>query len=188
MLYFSFSKFGNNLQQLKLPFFLLKSLLISSTYHSNISSIRILLQQKLQLCKIKGKQLEDESLGLRFQQIEVGSTTNFRLNSGGAYMALSNRCSRHILLSVKQHNQHDLESGKLISIFSASDYPKFQEPKLRDIIESEFCKTGSLDEAIKLVKQFGGIERAQELAKEKADIAIRSLQCLPQSDFWTSEL
>ncbi|MFQ6631414.1 hypothetical protein Gotur_009339, partial [Gossypium turneri] len=36
-----------------------------------------------------------------------------------------------------------------------------KEPKLRDIIESEFCETGSLNEAIKLVKQCGGIERAQ---------------------------
>ncbi|PPS10625.1 hypothetical protein GOBAR_AA10011 [Gossypium barbadense] len=43
--------------------------------------------------------------------------------------------------------------------------------------------TGSLDEAIELVKQCGGIQRAQEFAKEKADIAIKSLQCLPQSDF-----
>ncbi|TYJ11902.1 hypothetical protein E1A91_A11G309700v1 [Gossypium mustelinum] len=58
-----------------------------------------------------------------------------------------------------------------------------KEPKLRDIIEFEFCETGSLDEAIELVKQCGGIERAQEFAKEKADIAIKSLQCLPQSDF-----
>ncbi|KAG8496001.1 hypothetical protein CXB51_009413 [Gossypium anomalum] len=57
-----------------------------------------------------------------------------------------------------------------------------KEPKLRDIIESEFCKTGSLDEAIELVKQCGGIERTEELAKEKADIAIKSLQCLLQSD------
>ncbi|PPD95536.1 hypothetical protein GOBAR_DD07429 [Gossypium barbadense] len=52
-----------------------------------------------------------------------------------------------------------------------------------DIIQSEFCETGSFDEAIELVKQCGGIERAQELAKEKADIAIKSLLCLPQSDF-----
>ncbi|KAK5825133.1 hypothetical protein PVK06_019937 [Gossypium arboreum] len=57
------------------------------------------------------------------------------------------------------------------------------EPKLRDIIKFEFCETGSLNEAIELVKQCGGIEREQELAKEKANIAIKSLQCLPQSDF-----
>lgn len=57
------------------------------------------------------------------------------------------------------------------------------EPKLRDIIESEFSETGSLEEAIELVKRCGGIEKAQELAKEKADLAIQNLQCLPQSTF-----
>ncbi|KAG4129252.1 hypothetical protein ERO13_D09G067700v2 [Gossypium hirsutum] len=74
----------------------------------------------------------------------------------------------------------DLAKGNLTApvIFALE-----KEPKLRDIIESEFCETGSLNEAIELVKQCGGIERAQKLAKEKADIAIKSLQCLPQSDF-----
>ncbi|XP_012461534.1 uncharacterized protein LOC105781547 [Gossypium raimondii] len=33
--------------------------------------------------QIKGKKLEDESLGLQFRQTEGGSTTDFRLNSGG---------------------------------------------------------------------------------------------------------
>ncbi|KAI3427622.1 uncharacterized protein J3R85_009478 [Psidium guajava] len=57
------------------------------------------------------------------------------------------------------------------------------EPKLREIIESEFCETGSLDKAIQLVKSSGGIERAQQLAKEKADLAVQNLRCLPQSAF-----
>ncbi|CAL0310214.1 unnamed protein product [Lupinus luteus] len=74
----------------------------------------------------------------------------------------------------------DLSKGNLTApvIFALE-----KEPKLRDIIESEFSETGSLDEAIELVKGCGGIERAQELAKEKADLAIQSLQCLPQSVF-----
>lgn len=74
----------------------------------------------------------------------------------------------------------DLANGNLTApvIFALE-----KEPKLRDIIESEFCETGSLDEAIKLVKSCGGIERAQGLAKEKADLAILNLQCLPQSGF-----
>ncbi|CAK8534854.1 unnamed protein product [Lathyrus sativus] len=72
----------------------------------------------------------------------------------------------------------DLAKGNLTApvIFALE-----KEPKLRDIIESEFSEIGSLDEAIELVKSCGGIERAQELAKEKADLAIQSLQCLPQS-------
>ncbi|KAE9621572.1 hypothetical protein Lal_00032899 [Lupinus albus] len=74
----------------------------------------------------------------------------------------------------------DLSKGNLTApvIFALE-----KEPKLRDIIESEFSEPGSLDEAIELVKSCGGIERAQELAKEKADLAIRNLQCLPQSTF-----
>ncbi|GMP66163.1 hypothetical protein CsSME_00026633 [Camellia sinensis var. sinensis] len=55
--------------------------------------------------------------------------------------------------------------------------------KLRELIDSEFSETGSLDEAIELVKSCGGIERAQDLAREKADLAIQNLQCLPQSTF-----
>ncbi|KAG8483119.1 hypothetical protein CXB51_022040 [Gossypium anomalum] len=44
-------------------------------------------------------------------------------------------------------------------------------------------QTGSLDETIELVKQYRGIKRAEEFTEEKADIAIKSLRCLPQSDF-----
>ncbi|TXG66624.1 hypothetical protein EZV62_007899 [Acer yangbiense] len=74
----------------------------------------------------------------------------------------------------------DLAKGNLTApvIFALE-----KEPKLREIIESEFCETGSLDEAIKLVKSCGGIERAQELAKKKADLAIQNLQGLRRSAF-----
>ncbi|KAK0600252.1 hypothetical protein LWI29_013081 [Acer saccharum] len=74
----------------------------------------------------------------------------------------------------------DLAKGNLTApvIFALE-----KEPKLREIIESEFCETGSLDEAIKLVKSCGGIERAQELAKKKADLAIQNLQGLRRSVF-----
>ncbi|KAI4323107.1 hypothetical protein L6164_022739 [Bauhinia variegata] len=74
----------------------------------------------------------------------------------------------------------DLAKGNLTApvIFALE-----KEPNLRDIIDSEFSDPGSLDEAIELVKSCGGIERAQELAKEKADLAVQNLQCLPQSKF-----
>jgi all-trans-nonaprenyl-diphosphate synthase len=74
----------------------------------------------------------------------------------------------------------DLAKGNLTApvIFALE-----QSPKLRDIIESEFCESGSIDEAIELVKSSGGIERAQELAKEKADLAIQNLRCLPQGSY-----
>ncbi|XP_031500378.1 solanesyl-diphosphate synthase 2, chloroplastic-like isoform X1 [Nymphaea colorata] len=57
-----------------------------------------------------------------------------------------------------------------------------KEPMLREIIDSEFTEVGSLQSAIELVHRGGGIERARSLAKQRADIAIQSLQCLPQSE------
>lgn len=57
-----------------------------------------------------------------------------------------------------------------------------KEPLLREIIDSEFTEVGSLQSAIELVHRGGGIERARSLAKQRADIAIQSLQCLPQSE------
>ncbi|MFQ6640002.1 hypothetical protein Gotur_014386 [Gossypium turneri] len=51
----------------------------------------------------------------------------------------------------------DLAKGNLTSLVI---FALEKEPKLRNIIESEFYETGSLDEAIELVKQCGGIERA----------------------------
>ena len=74
----------------------------------------------------------------------------------------------------------DLAKGNLTApvIFALES-----EPKLRDLIETEFCETGSLDVAIEIVKSCGGIEKARDLAKEKADLAIQSLRCLPPSAF-----
>jgi len=57
------------------------------------------------------------------------------------------------------------------------------EPELREIIDSEFSETDSLAAAIDLVHRSGGIRRAHELAREKGDLAIQNLQCLPRSDF-----
>ncbi|KAL0362602.1 UNVERIFIED_CONTAM: Solanesyl diphosphate synthase 2, chloroplastic [Sesamum calycinum] len=58
-----------------------------------------------------------------------------------------------------------------------------KEPKLRDIIESEFCEVGSLEQAIDIVKNSGGVEKARDLAQEKADRAVENLQRLPASSF-----
>ncbi|XP_075487372.1 solanesyl diphosphate synthase 1, chloroplastic-like [Primulina tabacum] len=74
----------------------------------------------------------------------------------------------------------DLAKGNLTApvIFALE-----KETKLRDIIESEFSETGSLEEAVDIVKNCGGIERAQDLARNKAIEAVRNLQCLPSSSF-----
>ncbi|XP_073026076.1 solanesyl diphosphate synthase 1, chloroplastic-like [Primulina eburnea] len=74
----------------------------------------------------------------------------------------------------------DLAKGNLTApvIFALE-----KETKLRDIIESEFSESGSLEEAVDIVKNCGGIERAQDLARKKAIEAVRNLQCLPSSSF-----
>ncbi|GLJ31629.1 hypothetical protein SUGI_0635250 [Cryptomeria japonica] len=61
-----------------------------------------------------------------------------------------------------------------------------KEPKLREIIDSEFIEEGSLNVAIDLVYRGGGIERSQSLAKQKGDQAIENLQCLPPSTLRSS--
>ncbi|XP_024515023.1 probable solanesyl-diphosphate synthase 3, chloroplastic isoform X1 [Selaginella moellendorffii] len=54
-----------------------------------------------------------------------------------------------------------------------------KEPELRKLIDSEFTDEGSLESAVQLVKRGGGIDRAMELAKQKAELAIQALECLP---------
>ncbi|KAF9672632.1 hypothetical protein SADUNF_Sadunf11G0062900 [Salix dunnii] len=66
-------------------------------------------------------------------------------------------------------------SAKGAAIFSGVDSNVrmlIASPKLREIIESELCESGSLDETTELVNNCGGIEKAQELVREKADLAI----------------
>ncbi|XP_037428029.1 solanesyl-diphosphate synthase 2, chloroplastic [Triticum dicoccoides] len=77
----------------------------------------------------------------------------------------------------------DLAKGNLTApvIFALQE-----SPELREIIDSEFCDTGSLSAAMELVHRSGGIRRAQELAKEKGDLALQNLQCLPRSHFRTA--
>ncbi|XP_062203886.1 probable solanesyl-diphosphate synthase 3, chloroplastic [Phragmites australis] len=74
----------------------------------------------------------------------------------------------------------DLAKGNLTApvIFALQD-----EPQLREIIDSEFSETDSLAAAIELVHRSDGIRRAHELAREKGELAIQNLQCLPRSDF-----
>ncbi|KHG10703.1 Solanesyl diphosphate synthase 1 [Gossypium arboreum] len=64
----------------------------------------------------------------------------------------------------------DLAKGNLTApvIFALE-----KEPKLRDMIEFEFCETGSLDKAIELVKQCGGIKRHKSSQKRKLILQLR---------------
>lgn len=74
----------------------------------------------------------------------------------------------------------DLAKGNLTApvIFALK-----KEEELRVIIDSEFSEPGSLDRAVEIVFNCGGIEEARNMAKEKADLAIANLQCLPQGKF-----
>ncbi|KAG6544571.1 hypothetical protein Mapa_013993 [Marchantia paleacea] len=54
-----------------------------------------------------------------------------------------------------------------------------KEPELRDLIAGEFTDEGSLEAAIALVIRGGGIEKARQLAKEKGNLALKDLDCLP---------
>ena len=55
-----------------------------------------------------------------------------------------------------------------------------KEPELRRLIDSEFTDEGTLEAAIKLVQEGGGIKKAHALAKQKGEEARRNLECLPQ--------
>ncbi|KAI3881505.1 hypothetical protein MKX03_035583 [Papaver bracteatum] len=77
----------------------------------------------------------------------------------------------------------DLAKGNLTApvIFALE-----REPMLREIIDSEFSEDGSFNKAVELIIKCEGIKRAQELAKEKANLAIQNLQCLPLGEFRSS--
>ncbi|XP_042478682.1 solanesyl diphosphate synthase 2, chloroplastic-like [Macadamia integrifolia] len=77
----------------------------------------------------------------------------------------------------------DLAKGNLTApvIFALE-----KEPKLRELIESEFVESGSLEEALELINKCGGIERARALSEEIAELAIQCLQCLPMTEFRSS--
>ncbi len=71
----------------------------------------------------------------------------------------------------------DLASGNLTApvIFALR-----KSPELLDIISGEFVEEGSLARALELVRETGGIEEARLLARQQADMALASLECLPE--------
>lgn len=71
----------------------------------------------------------------------------------------------------------DLSSGNLTApaIFALEE-----SSELRDIIENEFTEDGSLERALVLVKQCGGVERAMELAREEGE-KVRMNSLVPNS-------
>lgn len=73
----------------------------------------------------------------------------------------------------------DLKSGNLTA---PALFAMEEKPYLEVLIQREFAKSGDLEEAIALVNDSHGIERARALAAEYAHTAVQYLADLPDSD------
>lgn len=56
-----------------------------------------------------------------------------------------------------------------------------EKPYLQVLIEREFCEEGDIEQALELVKESQGIQRARELASHHAQFSLKHLNCLPTS-------
>ncbi|MGL5879086.1 MAG: polyprenyl synthetase family protein, partial [Xenococcaceae cyanobacterium] len=72
----------------------------------------------------------------------------------------------------------DLASGILTAPVL---YALEEKPYLEALIEREFAKEGDLEEALNLIKESNGLDRARELAAIHAKLAVESLNCLEPS-------
>jgi all-trans-nonaprenyl-diphosphate synthase len=73
----------------------------------------------------------------------------------------------------------DLKSGNLTA---PALYALEEKPYLEVLIQREFAEDDDLEQAIALIKDSGGIDRARELAAHHAQIAVDHLSDLPNSD------
>ena len=73
----------------------------------------------------------------------------------------------------------DLVSGNLTAPVL---YALEEKPYLEGLIEREFSQDGDLEQALALVQESRGIERARELASENARMAAQHLSCLKPSE------
>jgi all-trans-nonaprenyl-diphosphate synthase len=73
----------------------------------------------------------------------------------------------------------DLKSGNLTApvLFALKE-----KPYLEVLIEREFAQAGDLEQAIKLIQDSHGLERARELAANHAQMAVEHLADLPPSE------
>ncbi|MCL6433282.1 MAG: solanesyl diphosphate synthase [Leptolyngbyaceae cyanobacterium HOT.MB2.61] len=72
----------------------------------------------------------------------------------------------------------DLKSGNLTAPVL---YALEEKPYLEVLIEREFAQPGDLEQAVTLVRDSGGIERARELATHHTRMAVEHLEDLPPS-------
>ncbi len=73
----------------------------------------------------------------------------------------------------------DLKSGNLTAptLFALEE-----KPFLEKLIEREFTETGDIEEALELIKESQGIDRARSLAVQHAQLAVEYLANLPPSE------
>ena len=70
----------------------------------------------------------------------------------------------------------DLISGNLTAPVL---YAMEEKPSLLMLIEREFSEEGDLDQALNLIQESEGIEKARQLAFYHSQLALQDLQCLP---------
>ena len=75
----------------------------------------------------------------------------------------------------------DLATGNLTAPVLYALEDKVVGKRLLELVQGKFKKEGSLEEALGLVEQGGGIARARQLARDEADIALKQLEILPES-------
>ena len=75
----------------------------------------------------------------------------------------------------------DLATGNLTAPVLYALEDKVVGKRLLELVRGKFKKAGSLEEALGLVEQGGGIVRARQLARDEADIALSQLEILPES-------
>lgn len=72
----------------------------------------------------------------------------------------------------------DLKSGNLTAPVL---YALEEKPYLEGLIEREFAQEGDLEQALRLIEDSQGIQRARELAAHHAELAVQYLEGLPTS-------
>lgn len=75
----------------------------------------------------------------------------------------------------------DLASGNLTAPVLYALESEYGD-ELRKLILGEFVEEGSLQQAVALVKDAGGIEKARQLARDEGTRAQQCLECLPEGE------
>ena len=115
----------------------------------------------------------------------VSETDAEHLYSYGRYVGLAFQITDDILdftASAKVLGKpagSDLASGNLTA---PALYALEEKPYLEKLIQREFEEEGDLEQALTLVKDSSGIERARELASHYTKLAVEHLNCLKPSE------